>query len=157
MLSSYFVVISAEKAYHEQLSIPEITNAPFKPASMMAKCDPRHGKCMACCLMYHGDVVLKDVNVVVSTIKTKRIVQFFDWNKLIRHETFVLIFRCLTSFKCGINHQPPIVVLGADRAKVRRVVGMISKSIAIVVARHFYIGITQIMNILIDRKLDYKT
>ena len=26
-------------------------------ASMMAKCDPRHGKYMATCLTYRGDVV----------------------------------------------------------------------------------------------------
>ena len=44
MLSSYSPVISAEKAYHEQLSVAEITNSAFEPASMMAKCDPRHGK-----------------------------------------------------------------------------------------------------------------
>ena len=44
MLSSYAPVISAEKAYHEQLSVAEITNSAFEPASMMAKCDPRHGK-----------------------------------------------------------------------------------------------------------------
>lgn len=50
MLSSYAPVISAEKAYHEQLSVAEITNSAFEPASMMAKCDPRHGKYMACCL-----------------------------------------------------------------------------------------------------------
>ncbi|KAL4280649.1 hypothetical protein GQ457_03G004130 [Hibiscus cannabinus] len=48
---------SAEKAYHEQLSVAEITNSAFEPSSMMAKCDPRHGKYMACCLMYRGDVV----------------------------------------------------------------------------------------------------
>ena len=46
MLSSYSPVISAEKAYHEQLSVAEITNSAFEPASMMAKCDPRHGKYM---------------------------------------------------------------------------------------------------------------
>merc|ERR1712146_796414 len=51
MLSSYAPVISAEKAYHEQLSVAEITNSAFEPASMMAKCDPRHGKYMACCLI----------------------------------------------------------------------------------------------------------
>merc|ERR1711998_659408 len=51
MLSSYAPVISAEKAYHEQLSVAEITNSSFEPASMMAKCDPRHGKYMACCLI----------------------------------------------------------------------------------------------------------
>jgi hypothetical protein len=59
MLSSYAPVISAEKAYHEQLSVAEITNSAFEPASMMAKCDPRHGKYMACCLMFRGDVVPK--------------------------------------------------------------------------------------------------
>ena len=37
MLSSYSPVISAEKAYHEQLSVAEITNSAFEPASMMAK------------------------------------------------------------------------------------------------------------------------
>ncbi|KAF9621805.1 hypothetical protein IFM89_028243 [Coptis chinensis] len=30
---------------------------------MMAKCDPRHGKYMACCLMYRGDVVPKDCGI----------------------------------------------------------------------------------------------
>jgi tubulin alpha len=83
MLSSYAPVISAEKAYHEQLSVPEITNAVFEPSSMMAKCDPRHGKYMACCLMYRGDVVPKDVNAAVATIKTKRTVQFVDWYDVI--------------------------------------------------------------------------
>ncbi|KAF6167148.1 hypothetical protein GIB67_029786 [Kingdonia uniflora] len=57
MLSSYAPVISAEKVYHEQLSVDEITNSAFEPSPMMAKCDPRHGKYMACCLMYRGDVV----------------------------------------------------------------------------------------------------
>ncbi|GMH09438.1 hypothetical protein Nepgr_011279 [Nepenthes gracilis] len=69
---------TAEKAYHEQLSIPEITNSVFEPASMMAKGDPRHGKYMACCLMHRGDVVPKDVNASVATIKTKRTVQFVN-------------------------------------------------------------------------------
>jgi tubulin alpha len=36
-------VILAEKAMHEQLSVSEITNAVFDPASQMVKCDPRHG------------------------------------------------------------------------------------------------------------------
>jgi hypothetical protein len=45
MLSSYAPVISAEKAYHEQLSVAEITNSAFEPSSMMVKCDPRHGGC----------------------------------------------------------------------------------------------------------------
>ncbi|KAM3301074.1 tubulin alpha-1 chain-like [Capsicum chacoense] len=96
MLSSYAPVISVEKAYHEQFFVVEITNTAFEPSSMMVKCDPRHGKYMACCLMYRGDIVSKDVNVVVTTIKTKRTIQFVDW--------------CPTGFKCGINYEPPTAV-----------------------------------------------
>ncbi|TYI57324.1 hypothetical protein E1A91_D11G272700v1 [Gossypium mustelinum] len=117
MLSSYAPVISAAKAYHEQLSVPEITSAVFEPSSMMAKCDPRHGKYMACCLMYRGDVVPKDVNAAVATIKTKRTVQFVDW--------------CPTGFKCGINYQPPTVVPGGDLARVQRAVCMISNNTSV--------------------------
>ena len=79
MLASYSPIISAEKAYHEQLSVAEITNSVFEPSSMLTKCDPRHGKYMSCCLMYRGDVVPKDVNASVATIKTKRTIQFVDW------------------------------------------------------------------------------
>uniref|UniRef100_A0A8C2J1C2 Tubulin alpha 1a n=1 Tax=Cyprinus carpio TaxID=7962 RepID=A0A8C2J1C2_CYPCA len=77
--NNYARVISAEKAYHEQLSVSEITNACFEPANQMVKCDPRHGKYMACCLLYRGDVVPKDVNAAIATIKTKRTIQFVDW------------------------------------------------------------------------------
>ncbi|KAE8725210.1 Tubulin alpha-3 chain [Hibiscus syriacus] len=109
MLSSHAPVISVEKAYHEKLSVPQIISAIFEPASMMAKCDPRHGKYMACCLMYHGDVVPKEVNAAVRSIKTQQ--------------------RCPTGFKCGINYQPPTVVPGGDLAEVKRAVCMISNNI----------------------------
>jgi len=117
MLSSYAPVISAEKAYHEKLSVAELTTACFEPANMMAKCDPRHGKYMACCLMYRGDVVPKDVNAAVANIKTKRTIQFVDW--------------CPTGFKCGINYQPPTQVPDGDLAEVTRACAMISNSTAI--------------------------
>ena len=57
---SYAPTISAVKAYHVQLSVAEITMSVFEPAAMYVKCDPRHGKYMACCLMYRIDVVQKD-------------------------------------------------------------------------------------------------
>eukprot|EP00069_Balaena_mysticetus_P017003 bmy_10259T0 len=117
LLATYAPVISAEKAYHEQLTVAEITNAGFEPANQMVKCNPRHGKYMACCLLYHGDVVPKDVNAAIATIKTKRTIQFVDW--------------CATGFKVGINYQPPTVVPGGDLAKVQRAVCMLSNTTAI--------------------------
>jgi tubulin alpha len=105
-LVTYAPVISAEKAYHEQLTVAEITYLCFEPANQMVKCDPRHGKYMACCLLYRGDVVPKDVNVAIALIKTKRTIQFVDW--------------CPTGFKVVINYQPPTVVPGGDLAKVQR-------------------------------------
>ena len=80
------------------MSVAEITNACFEPCNQMVKCDPRHGKYMACCMLYRGDVVPKDVNAAIATIKTKRTIQFVDW--------------CPTGFKVGINYQPPTVVPG---------------------------------------------
>ncbi|XP_055957665.1 tubulin alpha-2/alpha-4 chain-like [Patella vulgata] len=116
-LATYAPVISAEKAYHEQLTVAEITNACFEPANQMVKCDPRHGKYMSCCMLYRGDVVPKDVNAAIATIKTKRTIQFVDW--------------CPTGFKVGINYQPPTVVPGGDLAKVQRAVCMLSNTTAI--------------------------
>ena len=52
----YFVV---QKAYHEQLTVGEITTACFEPNNQLVKCDPRQGKYMACCMLYRGDVVPK--------------------------------------------------------------------------------------------------
>uniref|UniRef100_A0AAF5D0T7 Tubulin alpha chain n=1 Tax=Strongyloides stercoralis TaxID=6248 RepID=A0AAF5D0T7_STRER len=98
-LTSFSPVISAEKAYHEQLSVGEITVSAFEPSNQLVKCDPRNGKYMAVCLLYRGDVVPKDVNAAIATIKTKRSIQFVDW--------------CPTGFKVGINYRPPTVVPGA--------------------------------------------
>ncbi|XFF88984.1 hypothetical protein AB1E18_015203 [Capra hircus] len=96
---------------------PQITNACFEPANQMVKCDPRHGKYMAFCLLYCGDVVPKDVSAAIATIKTKRTIQFVDW--------------CPTGFKVGINYQPPTVVPGGGLAKVQRAVCMLSNTTAI--------------------------
>lgn len=117
LLPSYSPIISAEKAFHEQHSVAEITNACFEQQNTLVKCDPRHGKYMACCLMYRGDVLPKDVSSALSAIKQKGSIQFVDW--------------CPTGFKCGINSQAPTVVPGSEMAKVQRAVCMLSNSTAI--------------------------
>ncbi|XP_066927845.1 tubulin alpha-1 chain-like isoform X3 [Clytia hemisphaerica] len=116
-MATYAPLVSAEKAYHENHSVQEITNACFEPQNQLVKCDPRHGKYMSCCLLYRGDVVPKDVNASISALKTKRTIQFVDW--------------CPTGFKIGINYQPPTIVPGADMAKVSRAVCMLSNTTAI--------------------------
>jgi tubulin alpha len=79
MLCSYAPLVSAQKAYHEQVSVPEITVSAFEPSSTLARCEPRRAKYVACCLMYRGDVVPKDVNAAIAAIKSKRTVRFVDW------------------------------------------------------------------------------
>ncbi|KAH0517354.1 Tubulin alpha-1B chain [Microtus ochrogaster] len=110
-LATYSPVISAEKAYHGQISVAEITSACLEPAKQMVKCDPRHGKYKTCCLLYRGDVV------PIATIKNKRSIQFVDW--------------CPTGIKVGINYQHPTVVPGGDLAKVQRAVCRLSNTTAI--------------------------
>ena len=117
MLCSMAPIISAEKAYHELLSVSEITSAVFEPGNMMCKCDPRHGKYMACCLMYRGDVIPKEVNSAVASVKTKRTIQFVDW--------------CPTGFKVGLNYAPPATVPSGDLAKVSRSLTMISNTTSV--------------------------
>jgi len=72
---------------------------------------------MACCMLFRGDVVPKDVNTAIASIKAKRNIQFVDW--------------CPTGFKVGINYQPPTAVPGGDLAQVNRAVCMLSNTTAI--------------------------
>ena len=84
-LKTFFFYI---QAFHEKMSVSEITKACFEVQSQMVKCDPREGKYMAVCLLYRGDVVPKDVNAAIAHIKANRQVQFVDW--------------CPTGFKVSI-------------------------------------------------------
>ncbi|XP_054653237.1 LOW QUALITY PROTEIN: tubulin alpha chain-like [Dunckerocampus dactyliophorus] len=68
--------------------------------------------------LYRGDVVPKDVNAAIATLKTKRSIQFVDW--------------CPTGFKVGINYQSPTVVPGGDLVRfVQRAVCMLSNTTAV--------------------------
>jgi len=116
-LATYAPISSNKKASHERMSVKEITEACFEPSNQMVKCDPRNGKYMACCLLYRGDVVPKDVNAAIASIKTKRNIQFVDW--------------CPTGFKVGINYRAPTEIPNGDLAKVKRAVCMLSNTTAI--------------------------
>jgi len=117
-LLAYAPIINSEIAHHERLTVAEITSSVFEPVGQMVKCDPRHGKYMACCMMYRGDVVPKDVNAAIATIRqVKRTINFVDWSP--------------TPIKVGINYQPSAVVPGGDLAKVQRSCLMLANTTAI--------------------------
>ncbi|THD23873.1 Tubulin alpha chain [Fasciola hepatica] len=113
----YSPVISAELAYHEPLTVQDITNSCFEPENQLMRCNPRHGKYMSCCLLYRGDLTPNDVNQAIAHIRQRRSIQFVDW--------------CPTGFKVGINCQPPTVVPGGDLARVQRAVCMLSNTTAV--------------------------
>lgn len=117
-LIAYAPLLAQEKAFHENSSIRQITNNCFESSNCMMKCDPKRGKYMACCLLYRGDVVPKDINDTIAAIKNNKYITFVDW--------------CPTGFKVGINNQEPSTVPGGDIAKASRAVCMLSNSTSIV-------------------------
>eukprot|EP01006_Ploeotia_vitrea_P055242 TRINITY_DN67975_c1_g3_i2.p1 TRINITY_DN67975_c1_g3~~TRINITY_DN67975_c1_g3_i2.p1 ORF type:complete len:465 (+),score=257.19 TRINITY_DN67975_c1_g3_i2:227-1621(+) len=117
MMSSYGPIVSAERAYFEEMNVQQITAEAFKAKNMMVKVEPQLGRYMACCLMYRGDVMPRDVTDALRLVRQKQTVTFVDWSP--------------TGFKCGINYQPPMVVPGSDLARVQRSVSMISNSTAL--------------------------
>lgn len=116
-LATYAPLLSADKATHEQNSVAEMTFSCFENGNQMVKCDAKEGKYMACCLLYRGDVVPKDVQAAVASIKTKRTIQFVDW--------------CPTGFKLGICNEASACVPGGDLAKMTRSLCMLSNTTAI--------------------------
>lgn len=119
-LATYAPLLSAEKATHEQNSVNEMTFSCFESGHQMVKCDPKDGKYMACALLYRGNVVPKDVQGAVASVKTKRTIQFVDW--------------CPTGFKIGICNEPSANIPGGDLAKTSRSLCMLSNTTAISVA-----------------------
>nr|CAD7441760.1 unnamed protein product [Timema bartmani] len=138
-LWSFFDVVSIDRCVHEGLSVAEITAECFEPCNQMVKCNPQNGKYMACCLLYRGDVVPKDVNAAIATMKTRAGIRFVDWcptgfkvsSPNIQEAITGSVFPPQFSLQVGINYQPPTVVPGGDLARVQRAVSMLSNTTAI--------------------------
>lgn len=116
-LASYAPFIPYSKAVHEQVSVNDLTSELFKNENQMVKCDCTHGKYMACCVLYRGDVVPKDVNSAIAEMKERRNIQFVDWSP--------------AGFKIGINHKRPMVTPGSDLSPVLRGCSMLASTTAI--------------------------
>ncbi|KAJ8027555.1 Tubulin alpha chain [Holothuria leucospilota] len=116
-LATYAPIMSIQKAHHEQFTVSDLTRACFEPSNLMVKCNLDHGKYMACCILYRGDVVPSEINAAIATLKTHRTIQFVEWRPV--------------GFKVGINSRPPTAVPGGDLAKVNRSACMLSNTTAI--------------------------
>lgn len=92
---SYAPLISGINELHYDTSITTLTGQCFNAQNQLLKCDPTRGKYMTCCLLYRGFVLANDVRNALIYIKSKNL-PFVSW--------------CPTSFKVGLNYQPPVIV-----------------------------------------------
>ncbi|XP_063706232.1 tubulin alpha-3 chain-like [Culicoides brevitarsis] len=102
---------------YDNLSTMQITNQAFDFRNHLVKCDPKIGKYMSCCMLYRGDICGMEINKTIQEIKESRKDMFVDWSP--------------TSFKIGINSQPPMCVPGGDLAHSNKAVCMLSNNTAI--------------------------
>lgn len=116
-LVSYAPLASAHRTFHGSNSIADLTNEAFENSNIMVKCDLARGKFMSCCMLYRGDVVPKDVNVAISTMKSKKHIMFVDWSP--------------TGFKIGINESHPSFIPNGDLMKTNKAVCMLANTTAI--------------------------
>ena len=87
-LVSYAPLMNKKQVGHESFSVWDLTSSCFDSSHYMVKgCNPYGSKGTAgakyigCCLLYKGDVVSRDVNAAIRSIRAKRAdVQFVSWS-----------------------------------------------------------------------------
>lgn len=116
-VASYAPLMNATKETYEPATVADITQQVFDSNNQMIKCDLSDGKFMACCMLYRGDVVAKDINSAIQLIKSQSKIRFVDW--------------CPTGFKIGNNNKPPISVPNSELSSYVRGVSMLASTTAI--------------------------
>jgi len=114
---SSFAPFVPEDVLEKQRSGTELTLNLFSADYMSIKCDPNQGKYMAASILYRGNYVPKDIGYAISTLKTRRHIQFVDW--------------CPTGFKCGIDYNQPVVVPGSKIRPEKQTVCLLANSSAV--------------------------
>ena len=117
-MSSFAPFMPKGNAGLQSVTVSGLTKECFKASNQMIKCNLDVGKYMACCLLYRGDVVPKDVNKSIQSLKDERALKFVDW--------------CPTGFKMGINYQPATVSSEGPLAQAQRALCALSNTTAIV-------------------------
>lgn len=116
-VASYAPFMNATDETYEPASVSKITQQVFDSSNLMMKCDLADGKFVACCLLYRGDVVAKDINCAIQLIKSQRAIRFVDW--------------CPTGFKIGNNSKPPVSLPSSDLSSPVRGVSLLASTTSI--------------------------
>lgn len=121
-LLSYAPFASVQRSAHQRPPIVDLTAACFEPGNQLFKLDNKeytNDKYIACCMLYRGDVVSKDINQAIQQIRVTKGLKFVEW--------------CPTGFKVGINCRPPVAAMSPDDELVGggRAVCMMSNTTAI--------------------------
>jgi len=121
-LLAYAPFASAQRSAHQRPPILDLTAACFEPGNQLFKLSDSEcaaGKYIACCMLYRGDVVAKDINHAIRNIRDTKRLEFVEW--------------CPTGFKVGINCRPPVPAVSPDDELVGggRAVCMMSNTTAI--------------------------
>lgn len=121
-LLAYAPFASVQRSAHQRPPIVDLTAACFEPGNQLFKLDNSEhaaSKYIACCMLYRGDVVAKDINHAIRHIRNTKGLEFVEW--------------CPTGFKVGINCRPPVAAVSPDDELVGggRAVCMMSNTTAI--------------------------
>ncbi|XP_055905575.1 tubulin alpha chain-like isoform X1 [Eupeodes corollae] len=102
----------------QEITTHTLTMECFQPSNHLVRCNPSEGKCMACVLLYRGDISEGDINTSINMLKTtKNSARFVDWSP--------------TGFKTSTNHVAPSFVKGGDFAVTNRALLALTNNTAI--------------------------
>ncbi|BFF90286.1 tubulin alpha chain [Drosophila madeirensis] len=101
-LINYAPLVPHSHSQFVNMSTSQLTGQCFQMSNQMVRCNPSHGKYMACVLLYRGDIATNEINLALENIRRTRSFRFVDWSP--------------TGFKIGVSSMPPAYVPGGDLA-----------------------------------------
>ncbi|EDV91257.1 tubulin alpha chain [Drosophila grimshawi] len=104
-LLNYAPLVPVSHSEFVDLSTAQLTSQCFSMSNQMVRCNPEHGKYMACVLFYRGEVAPNEINLALENIKRSKSFRFVDWSP--------------TGFKIGVSPVPPVFVPHGDLAPTK--------------------------------------
>lgn len=90
-MASYAPDVNPQVARSFPFSVDQITRSCFEPGNQMLNVNPFNGRYLSCCLLYGGNVMLKDVDATIATIKAQRTAQIGSWSPVLNVRKLILV------------------------------------------------------------------